>query len=137
MPGFVRVLRNDLAEVSRIVDRFGAFARSNDLPDTLRQQMAMAFDEVVANIVSYGYDDDAEHQIAVRVDLDGGVLVVTVEDDGKPFDPLAQDDPDVTVGLDEREIGGLGIFLVKELMDEVTWERRADRNVLVLRKQVA
>ena len=137
MPGFVRVLRNDLAEVPRMVDRFGAFARSNDLSDTLRQQMAIAFDEVVANIVTYGYDDDGEHHIAVRVDLDGGVLVVTVEDDGKPFDPLAEDDPDVTLGLDEREIGGLGIFLVKELMDEVTWERRADRNVLVLRKQVA
>ena len=82
MPGFVRVLRNDLAEVSRMVDRFGAFARSNDLSDALRQQMAVAFDEVVANIVTYGYDDDAEHHIAVRVDLDEGVLVVTVEDDG-------------------------------------------------------
>ena len=137
MPGFAITLRNDLSEVARIVEAFGKFAAANALPDTLRQQMALAFDEVVANIVVYGYDDDAAHEIGVRVDLDEGLLVVTFEDDGKPFDPLAQEDPDVTLGIDEREIGGLGIFLVRELMDEMTWERRGDRNVLVLKKRVA
>jgi len=135
--GFHETLANDLSEVDRINERFGVFAKAEGLPDKLRQQMALVFDEVVANIVLYGYDDDAAHTIEVDVQLDAGVMTVTVDDDGIAFDPLGRDAPDVSSGVEEREIGGLGIHLVRTLMDEMSWERRGERNVLVLIKRVA
>lgn len=137
MAGFHETLANDLSEVDRINERFGEFAKAQGLPDKLRQQMALVFDEVVANIVLYGFDDDAAHAIEVDVQLEAGVLTVTVDDDGIAFDPLARAAPDVSSGIEEREIGGLGIHLVRTLMDEMSWERRGERNVLVLIKHVA
>ena len=137
MAGFHETLANDLSEVDRINERFGAFAKAQGLPDKLRQQMALVFDEVVANIVLYGYDDDAAHTIEVDVQLDAGVMTITVDDDGIAFDPLARAAPDVSSGVEDREIGGLGIHLVRTLMDEMSWQRRGERNVLVLIKHVA
>ena len=96
----------------------------------------LAIDEVVTNVISYGFGDAAEHLIQVRLVLNSGELTLEVEDDGKPFDPLCQPPPNLTLALEDRPIGGLGIHLVRNLMDCTEYRRQHDRNLLIMRKKV-
>jgi serine/threonine-protein kinase RsbW/sigma-B regulation protein RsbU (phosphoserine phosphatase) len=87
-------------------------------------------DEVLTNTVSYGFPQGGRHSIAVRIEHRTGTLTATVSDDGAPFDPLAQPIPDVHAPITERRVGGLGIHLLRTLMDSVEYRRRGDRNEL-------
>ena len=87
-------------------------------------------DEVLANIVAYFFDDDEEHEIILFVEMTNDRVVITVPDDGTPFKPRSGSELDLTVALQERKIGGLGIHLVKNVMDEVRYDRQANRNVV-------
>jgi anti-sigma regulatory factor (Ser/Thr protein kinase) len=76
--------------------------------------------------------------VSIDVGADDGVLSIRFEDSGRPFDPASREDPDVSpVPAEERDVGGLGIFMVKRLMDEVSYKREGGKNVLVLRKRVS
>jgi serine/threonine-protein kinase RsbW len=94
----------------------------------------MAFDEVISNIAAYG---SAHDPIRVRVTIAADAVRAEVSDDGVAFDPLQLPDPDVTSDVDDRAIGGLGVFLVRKVMDAVTYERRDDRNCLHFSKRIA
>ena len=100
-------------------------------------QIDVAIDEVFTNIASYAYPD-GEGMATVRMDFDPATRLstITFEDTGIPFDPLQQQEPDVTLSAEERPIGGLGIFLVRETMDDVTYERRDGRNILTISKKI-
>jgi serine/threonine-protein kinase RsbW len=134
-------LRNDLAELERVADAVDAFGKSHNLPATALFDLHLALDEVLTNVVSYGYDDDGEHEIVVRLGMPvrhGSQLIeVEVEDDGRPFNPLDAPPPDVHASVEQRRIGGLGIYLVRRVMDDLEYRRQQDRNVLVMRKTVA
>ena len=78
------------------------------------------------------YPNAEAKQVEARLELKDGALRITLLDDGIPFDPLSAEQPDVHAPLDERDVGGLGIFLVRELMDEVVYQRQGDRNRLTL-----
>jgi serine/threonine-protein kinase RsbW len=93
-------------------------------------------DEVVANIINHGYDDTAEHQIRVTLAFDGSELGIRVEDDGRAFDPLQAPPPDLDLPLEERPVGGLGIHIVRSVMDAVEYQRDGDRNVLIMKKAI-
>jgi anti-sigma regulatory factor (Ser/Thr protein kinase) len=97
----------------------------------------LVFDEILSNIISYAYQDDAGHEIKIGIDLTAEKLLVSIEDDGIPFNPFAREEPDTSLPIEDREIGGLGIHLVKNVMDEVTYHRRQDANLLVLSKNLA
>jgi anti-sigma regulatory factor (Ser/Thr protein kinase) len=97
--------------------------------------LCVAFDEALSNIVKYGYRDDARHEISVRLEITGADVVAEIVDDGVPFDPLAAPHPRLEGGIRERPIGGLGIYLLRQLMDEVSYVRRGDHNVLMMRKR--
>ncbi len=92
----------------------------------------LIFDEVLNNVISYAYHDDGDHDIEIRMELAGERLLVTLADDGVPFNPLSVMAPRTDLALEEREIGGLGIHLVRNLVDEVSYQRRIDKNVLTL-----
>jgi anti-sigma regulatory factor (Ser/Thr protein kinase) len=95
------------------------------------------FDELLTNIISYAYEDDTvEHQIEVGLSYRDSRLSITVADDGLPFNPFTRENPDTSLGIDEREIGGLGIFLVKKTMDETQYQRRNKRNIVTLIKNL-
>jgi serine/threonine-protein kinase RsbW len=101
-------------------------------------KLNLVLEEWLTNVISYGFDAGGDHRIVLDLALDeSGELSARVEDDGRPFDPLSLPTPDVTVGLDERKVGGLGVLLIRRLMDDVTYSRSGDRNVLVMRKRVA
>jgi anti-sigma regulatory factor (Ser/Thr protein kinase) len=106
------------------------------LSSRIVHNFCIAFDEILSNIVKYGYKDQARHEISVRLELSGDHLVAEIVDDGEPFDPLSAPAPRLHGGVDERPVGGLGIYFVRTLMDDVEYERRNDRNVLVLSKRV-
>ena len=88
------------------------------------------FDELLNNIISYGFDDDGEHAIDIRIVIEETRVRVTIADDGIPFDPFSLAEPDTGLSVEERDVGGLGIHLVRNLMDEVSYERVGDRNVV-------
>jgi len=99
--------------------------------------MQVALDEILSNIVKYGYADDAEHEIQVRLRVLDNAFEATIEDDGVPFNPLESRAPDTASQLRERRIGGVGLHFVKNLMSEVRYNRVGNRNRVVLRRKLA
>ena len=105
----------------------------------MKEQMAIdvAIDELFANIAHYAYNPDTGYA-TVRVDVlnDPLTVEVTFIDNGKPYDPLAKDDPDTTLSLEDREIGGMGILIVKKSMDAVNYEYKDGKNILTIKKNI-
>lgn len=98
-------------------------------------QLDVAVEEVFVNIANYAYAPNTGDAIIEAKVSDGSVLTVSFIDSGKAFDPLAKEDPDVSLSADERGIGGLGIFLTKKFMDKVEYQRKDDKNILTLTKK--
>jgi serine/threonine-protein kinase RsbW len=126
------VARNQLPDVGRVVTVFQEFAKKRALPDAVRRRAVTAVDEVLNNVISYAYPEDGERVITIRFVDDRRRLTVTVQDDGVAFDPLAQAAPDASATLDEREVGGLGIHIVRRLASDVRYERRDEKNLLTI-----
>lgn len=121
-------LKNQLPEIHRLADLVDAFFSDRGLPLKLSYNFNLALDEIITNIVSYGYDDEAEHAIDVRLELIDGVVEAEVVDDAKAYNPLDAKEPDIDAALEDRPIGGLGVFFVKELMDDVRYRYENGRN---------
>ena len=137
-PGFQMTFGADPTAVARAVAQFAAFAETHALPTPVRRSIQVALDEFVYNPIVYGFPQLGEGQGVgeVRVELDEDRVRVTITDNGPPFDPLAFQDPDTELSVEERGIGGLGIHLVRQMMDEVTYQRLGGTNVVVLVKRV-
>jgi len=118
-----------LPAISRYLDRVGA---QLSLPPGVLTDLRIAIDEVVTNILSYAWPDDAPHDLTIRCRLLESRLETTIEDDGVAYDPLLTAAPDVEVPLAERQVGGLGVHFVRNLMSGVAYERVAGRNRLTL-----
>lgn len=108
-----------------------------DCPMKAQMQIDIAIDELFGNIAHYAYNPQVG-QATVRVEVIEEPLGVTVTfiDNGKPYDPLKNDDPDITLSAEEREIGGLGIYMVKKSMDEITYEYKDGQNILKIKKNL-
>ena len=107
------------------------------LPDRTRKQLLIVADEIFTNITTYGYPSGSgEVNVTVEFDIDLDQLDITFVDSGVPYNPLACADPDVTCPLAERQPGGLGIFIVKKLMDTVEYRRENNCNILTARKNI-
>lgn len=106
-----------------------------DCPTKIKLQLDIAVEEIFVNIAHYAYNPEVGTAM-VRVEIlpDPPSIDITFIDNGVPYDPLAKADPDVTLSADEREIGGLGIFMVKKSMDDVVYEYRDGHNILTLKK---
>lgn len=129
-------LRNDLVETHKIRQFVEEFARRNRLPATVQQALDLALVEWVTNVISYAYEDSREHWIGIRFSRPPGEVQVVVEDDGREFDPLTVPPVDIAAPLETRPIGGLGIHLIRKVMDAVVYRRVNGRNVLTLLKRL-
>ncbi len=109
---------------------------SLDCPFKEQQQICIAVEELFVNIVNYAYPEYAGPADLVIRELPDRVIEVILRDSGVPFNPLEQKDPDVTLKAEDRQIGGLGIYMVKKSMDEVTYHFENGQNVLTLRKKI-
>lgn len=129
-------IRNDLHEIRRVGQMIEAFVASHGLPSSLGRDFALASDELLTNVISHGYDDEQTHAIHLQIRCDAAVLVLRLEDEGRAYNPLSAPTPDLTAELLDRSVGGLGIYLVRQLMDQVEYGREANKNILVLTKQI-
>lgn len=100
-------------------------------------QIHMVIDEIFGNIVAYAYED-GRGDVVILVDYDKtqGTVMLVFTDEGKPYNPLLNEDPDIKLSADERTVGGLGIFMVKNTMDEIDYENREGKNILTMKKQI-
>lgn len=110
---------------------------SINCPKRARMQMMLAVEEIFVNISSYAYHPEVG-QAEVGVDIDGDPPTVTIRflDQGRPFNPLEKPDADITLNAQEREIGGLGILLVKKIMDQVDYAYENGKNILIIKKEI-
>lgn len=124
--------------VARVGAAFAAFADAHALPAAVRRSLQVALDELLKNTIAYGFAkrQAGSGEVTVEVERRADRVSVTLTDDGTPFDPFARVAPDTTLSVERRRIGGLGIHLVRKMMDEVSYERRGDRNVVVLAKRL-
>jgi len=128
-------LKNDLTEVGRMSQILDKFCVSNKLPPDTNFALNLSLEEILTNVIRYGYDDNDEHIIQVRLNLYRGQVYIEVEDDGRPFNPMEAEAPDIHKPLDERPIGGLGIHLVKNHVDSLRYVRKGGRNLLIMKKK--
>ncbi len=129
-------VKNEKDDIETAITEFSRFGDRNHLSKKVISDMQIVLDEVLSNIVKYGWDDGLEHRIDVSIGLGDGFLELEVIDAARAFNVLEQRDPDVTRPLEEKPIGGLGVYLVKKLTDEQRYERRDGRNCLFIRKRV-
>jgi anti-sigma regulatory factor (Ser/Thr protein kinase) len=123
-----------LPQLHAVVERF---CRHCAIPPDTEFKIDLALEEVFTNIVRYGYDDGRSHEIAVRLRCVRGRVRIQIDDDGRRFNPLLAPEVDVDAALAERRPGGLGIHLVRRLLDEVRYQRRKTGNRLILVKRLA
>ena len=130
-------LINDLREIGTAAEKIDAFCEARGLSPQIAYATNLSIDEILTNTISYGYDDDAEHLIDLSFRVEDETLVVVIVDDGRPFDSSLTREPDVDATLEERALGGLGLFLVQQMMDDVAYERSDNRNVITLTKRTS
>lgn len=130
-------LANRSSELQRLASELERFAKTHRITESDAHALSLALDEVITNTISYGYDDQDTHQILVRVTSANGRLSAEVEDDGRPFNPLTAPQPDVTSPLEDRPVGGLGIHLVRSLMEQVEYRRESGKNHLIMSKRLS
>jgi anti-sigma regulatory factor (Ser/Thr protein kinase) len=136
MSSVTAVFANETAEIRRIGELAERFGAEQGFGDEDVMAINLVLDEVVANVIEHGYKDGGRHEIRVTLTYEGDVLTVVVEDDARAFDPLQAKPPDLDLPLEERPIGGLGIHIVRSVMNEVAYERRGERNILTMRKTI-
>ncbi|HBN08615.1 MAG TPA: ATP-binding protein [Cyanobacteria bacterium UBA8530] len=126
-----RTFEAKIAVIDSLIEFVGDFATEQGLPPKRSLPLQLALEEAVVNICNYAYSAP-NGEIEVKLEHDGNRLTVELWDEGIPFDPLATEAPDLSASLEEREIGGLGIFLIGKMMDEVRYRREGKNNVLTL-----
>lgn len=120
-------IRNDISEVRQLAKWAGLFCDANGL-QALEHRLTLVLEELLTNVIAYGYDDEAEHKIDVQIKLEDGVLTAVFEDDGRPFNPYEAQKPVMSGPLETRTLGGLGIHLILTIMDSVDYARVGGRN---------
>ncbi len=131
------LINNNLSEIERLSKAVAEFGKKNNLSSEVIYDVRLALEEVVSNIINYGCEDNYEHQISIEMNLQGETLTMKIKDDGKPFNPLEVKSTNLEKPFDEREIGGMGIYIVRKLMDKILYKREEGNNVLQLTKYLA
>ncbi len=129
-------LKNSVSEVARLSSFQKEVYEKMNLEKSLARQLRLAVEEAVVNVIEYAYPEDTDGSVEIRMLSDGQQLKVLIIDSGVPFDPTAMEKTDTTLAVEDRQIGGLGIHLVRELMDTINYERIGGQNILTLIKLI-
>jgi serine/threonine-protein kinase RsbW len=127
-------LKSDISELKTLCQHLNHFGQVYGLSESLISEINICLDELFTNIVLYGFQDDLEHIIRFRINLNGNALTLNIEDNGLPFNPLIKKDSELPDDIDKAKIGGLGIHIVKKLVDDIWYERKRGKNRLTLKK---
>ena len=132
-------MRIQLAEgddgLARVSAQLDTFAERRQLSPDVRRDLHLVIDEIVNNIVRHARP--RHPRVTIQLGIDDHALEILVVDDGEAFDPTSKADPDTTLGLDDRPVGGLGLYLVRQLMTEVRYRRLRGRNRLTMRRTLS
>jgi sigma-B regulation protein RsbU (phosphoserine phosphatase) len=126
------VIEPDFQEIERVNCSLSRFAEENGIPNGVSAKVCIAIDDLVNNIIAYGLDEKVKHSIGIEFRYSEKQLIIEIIDGGMPFNPFESLNADTTSSVEEREIGGLGRLLVKELMDDVSYQRLKEKNVVRL-----
>lgn len=129
------VLPNDIATIPQLNEFVDTVAEEVGLDMSLTMSLNLALEEAVVNVMDYAYPEGQRGDVDIEVTADQQWLTFVISDTGIAFDPTAKEDVDTTLSAEERPIGGLGIFLVRQLMDVIDYKREGNKNVLTLRKK--
>ena len=124
------VIKNDISEISKLATFIG------ELSEELNFNLNLVLEEAVSNVILYAYSKEVQKEITLLANISDNNLIFVLTDSGKEFDPTKVPNADVTLSAEEREIGGLGIFLIRQIMDTVEYQRIDGKNVLTMRKQL-
>lgn len=123
--------------IEKVTDFVNEQLEAVNCPMKAQMQIDIAIDELFGNIANYAYHPEVG-SATVRVEVSESPLavIITFIDNGVPYDPLAKEDPDITLSAEERQIGGLGIFMVKKSMDQISYEYKNGQNILRIKKNL-
>ncbi len=130
-------IKNSLQQLTVVAEAVDALCEAETLPMAIGARLNIVLDEVLNNVISYAYEDEDKHEIRIHFEISKDWLAVRIADDGIPFNPFDGRNPDTTSSIEDREIGGLGIHIVQKMMDEATYERSRDTNLVVLKKKLS
>jgi anti-sigma regulatory factor (Ser/Thr protein kinase) len=129
------VLAPDIAEIPRLIDWVETCCGETAIDHATTGKLALVLEEAVANVIHHAFTDvPAPHQVAVELAIDANRISAEVIDNGRPFDPVAAPEPETDLPLEERQPGGLGVLLIRRMMDRVEYRRVAGENRLRLEK---
>lgn len=130
------VLPNDIETIPQLNEFIDLVAEEVGLDMSLTMSLNLAMEEAVVNVMDYAYPNGQKGNVDIEVTADQEWMTFVITDTGIAFDPTTKEDADTTLSAEERPIGGLGIFLVRQLMDDINYKREGNKNVLTLRKKL-
>lgn len=131
------IIRNEIGELNRLVLFLEKMEEEWNLPPAVIPPVNLALEEALSNIIFYAFEKGSVNEITLQFQLKDNEITIILVDQGKPYDPTKKEDPDISLPAEERPIGGLGIFLIRKIMDEVRYSRVGDKNQLTLVKRWA
>lgn len=129
-------IKNHISEISKISSFLEEFAEKFVVNPKIIFEINLVLEELLTNTINYGYDDEKEHTMEIDFDVKDMFLECAIIDDGKEFNPLEKENPDLEMDLDDMPIGGLGIFFVKKKVDAISYKRLNGKNILKFRKKI-
>lgn len=130
------LIKNRIEEISSLAEKIDAFANGLGMPSGLAMNINLVLEEALSNIIFYAYNDNKKHEIKIKISLNNNLITMEIIDDGVPFNPLENPSPNINLPAKERPVGGLGIFLMSQIMDEMDYARKKKQNVLTLKKKI-
>lgn len=130
------ILTNDISEISKLNEFVEEIGNEFSLTPDVVFNVNLVLEEAIVNVINYAYPKEKHESIYLSAQLHEGSIVFVLTDTGMQFDPTKAPEADITLSLEERPIGGLGIFLIRQIMNEVSYERIDGKNVLTLSKKL-
>lgn len=131
---FRKQIASTLEELGALMEDCRSFLEDADAPGDVIFAVELALEEMITNTIKYGYRDQDQHLIDIKIHLSDGRVDIEIRDEGHPFDPFSQEEPDTSLPPEERPIGGLGIHLVKNMLDDCVYAREDGKNIIRVAK---
>ena len=129
-------LPNDIETIPQLNEFIDGFCEQRDIDNDITMSLNLAIEEAVVNVMNYAYPEGTVGYVDIEADADDDFVTFVISDTGKPFDPTQKDEVNIALSVEERPIGGLGIHLVRRMMDEISYRYADHRNILTLRKRI-
>lgn len=130
------IIANEISEINKLNDFIEDIGNEFSLSPDVIFNLNLVLEEAVVNVINYAYPKEEHESIYLSAKMHEGSIIIVLTDTGKEFDPTTVPDADVTLSAEDRQIGGLGIFLIRQIMNEVKYERIEGKNILTLEKRL-